>query len=378
MRLLLFGILLLVVSLPVGYTEESAAATELNNQAIQEAQAGHLTEAVSLLRQAWELAPSDSKIRSNFSQALTDQALALRRSGRTEQAVKLFRESVQVDAANGRAWIELGNLCYLELNDFDQAIDCWKQARGLVPASHWQAVSERLSQAERDRMIERRFAAYPTEHFQIRFPGPEYEEMAVRIGQWLETEYDLFSKELGVSPRPTVILYGGKDFERLSARRDWSIGFYDGRIRIRIEDIGTPYEPQILSHELAHAFLHEAYGNRIPTWLHEGYAQLKEPPRMLSPREKELESRLVSGTAWIPLKWLDSRFEQPSNTEDVGRAYMESRIVAQFLINAHGMERFKEFLERLASGESMEGAFDASFSPSRWSRVEQGILETPR
>ena len=42
----------------------------------------------------------------------------------------------------------------------------------------------------------------------------------------------------------------------------------------------------ILAHELAHAFLREEFGPRLPVWVHEGFAQASKPARPLAPREE--------------------------------------------------------------------------------------------
>ena len=356
--------------------DQPAAASDLNNQAIAEAKEGHLDHAAELLRQACALNPNDSRIQKNLSLALTDlAAVSSEKSGGVEKAFGLLQEAVALFSGNGLAWVRLGDLDYLERNDFSNAVEAWKKANGLIPEQQWQAVAARISQAERDQSVERQFATETTDHFQVRFPSPEHRPSALEVGSVLERRYQLLAQELGDLPaRVTVILYRTGEFKKISSRFDWALGFYDGRIRMRLEDVGTRWEENILAHEMAHAFLHKLYGSHLPVWVHEGYAQLKEPERPFSAKEQEIEAGVSARTLWVPLKWLDLHFQQPTDRTDVDRSYAEARIVVRFLMQKHGPERFKNFLSLLASGEQVSAAFDRAFSPSEWAKVEQGIF----
>ncbi len=380
-RLTAYGLLVPVACayglwLTSAFSENADAATELNNQAIQQGKAGNVEQAVGLLREAAELSPGDPLIRTNLSMALSDLGQRHAKEGRTEEALRLLKEAVGLHPENGSALALMGDLHYLEKNDFVQAIQSWKQAHRFLPAAQGRILSDRIAQAQRDQAVERRFLAAKTIHFQIRYPSPEDHEKALRVGQILEQAYARISAELDSYPTSiTAIVYGGPEFQQVNARRDWALGFYDGRIRIRLEEIGTEREAWVLPHELAHAFLQETYGHRLPIWVHEGYAQVHESPRELSSREQAVAQGVALGRNWIPLKWIDSRFEQPTSDEDILRCYGESRRVVEHLISKHGSERFKEFLKRISSGEPVDRAFDQSFAPERWSRVDQGILE---
>ena len=393
---------------------EATTATDLNNQAVLEGRAGRVEEGVALLRQALALAPNDPEIRRNLSSALTDWARTLQAQGPVDRPIALLEEAVQLEPRNGPAWVSLGDLSYFHQSDFDQAIRCWRQARGALTDAQWQPVAERLSQAERDQAVERQFATHETPHFRVRFAAAPLDQggltgrgLAARVGERLEEAYARLQEALGVNPSAlTVILYPPGDLQRLSKRREWGIGFYDGRIRIRQQDLGTNQEARILAHELAHAFLHRAYGPRLPIWVHEGYAQVSEPPRPLfeeqsrwwamtigvsmPPRSQtqtfvhagrsrsdrhKTGAGLVDQTHWVPLQWLDSRFQQPVGSDELERAYRQARMVVAFLINRHGQARFTDFLQRLSKSEAVDAAYEAAFAPSRWSRVAAGHLE---
>ncbi|GEM_PF-1408863 len=350
-------------------------ATELNNRGVQTAQAGHLEEGAGLLRDALRLNPADSEIRRNLSAMLTDWATQLYQVGDVTRATTIVEEAVQDDQTNGRAFVVLGDLAFLTQDDLSKAIGYWQHAHGKIPADQWGAVSRRLAQAERDRAIERSFQGVETAHFRIRFEGAQHQELATDLEMELEQLYQRLATGFGKGPEKlTVLVYTERNFERVAGGRDWAAGLYDGRIRLRADELRTSFRSSIMAHELAHAFLARAYGPRIPKWIHEGFAQSQEP-RPLTDPEQRLMQDAAARQSWIPLKWLDRRFNQPSNLEDLARAYVQSRWVVQQLLQQKGMPTFHELLTRLSGGEPIDRAFDATMNPLRWSRVDVGNFE---
>ncbi len=350
--------------------------TSLNNRGVLEAKAGRLEESVRLLRQASALAPDDKKFRTNLSGVLTDWAAQLEQQGQLDRAVAMLEEAVALHPSNGPALVRLGDFYYVTRSDLSKAVACWKRAHGDVPAQAWQLVSQRITQAELDMRVERVFTSSRTEHFQIRFERAEHGQWVDRLGTLLEQAHTRLSATFGRAPSQlTVILYDVGSFERMAGRRDWALGLYDGRIRLRLDEIGAERVEALIAHELAHAFLTEIYGARIPVWIHEGFAQLQEPAHTLTSRQQELLRGVQSGTNRVPLKWLDQRFVRPSDRDDLERVYVQARWAVEMLIERYGAGRFRLFLERLAAGKAIEQVFDETFAPSKWARFEQSGLD---
>jgi len=376
------SVALAICGMPAGLAvaERSTAdingAIEFNNLGVKAAQAGRFQEGVDYLRKAVSLNPDDGDHKRNLSQMLTDWAMQGHKSGKTAQAIKQLEEATTIAEENGPAWFYLGNIYYLVQSDFKKATYAWKKALKYAPNDKRRAVVDRIARAETDAGVERSFDSMDTAHFTVRTVTPSAKAKAVELGAVLERQYAELSSELGVSPpRLTVIVYPRGKFDRVSGGRDWALGFYDGRIRLSEEDLGTTNQELTLMHELAHAFLHAGFGVALPTWVHEGYAQAKEAERELTPREKKIEDSLNRRTQWIPLKWLDRRFAQPTHDEDILRAYVESRYVVGKLMRRFGAEKFREFLTALSKGQDIEVAFDEAFKPLRWSRADNGSLD---
>jgi len=361
---------------PAQAAPASAQAVEMNNKAIALAKKGKFVNAVSLLRKAASLDPSAPEIRRNLSQTLTDYASQLQTQGKSANAKPLLQEAVQIDSMNGPAWLILGDILYLRESRLEEALSAWQKALAAAPSDKRSLVIDRMNKAKLDQSVERGFAQTSTEHFLIRFRQGFNPEAVAQLGLFMEERYALLATELNVNPQKiTLIIYPLGSFERLNRRSDWAVGMYDGRIRMREDDIGSAHEKTILSHELAHAFLHEGFGGSIPAWIHEGYAQLKEFEPASSVTDQELENALESRNQWIPVKWLDKHFAQPDSDTDVDRAYIEARMAVRRLLERYGAEKFSLFIRKISSGMPVDKAFNEAFRPARFSRFSAGIFE---
>ncbi len=360
---------------PVPSGSRPLTSTDLNNLGVTAAQEGQFDDGVGYLRQALQLNPADTAVHKNLSGMLTDWAARVEQAGDVTRAEQLLQEAVQHDPENGRAFVQLGDLAYFKRSDFSQALAYWKRANGKLPSSEWQAVADRMSQAQRDQAIERRFISAQTVHFDIRLQRQGGVDLEA-VSRLLEEAYHRLISEFGVGPpKVAVIVYTEEDLRRTYNQRDWAVGFYDGRLRLLGNEIGTEFARALVAHELAHAFLHYAYGEALPVWVHEGFAQHMEGSRPHAEEEQRLEAGIVDGTLWIPLKWLDQRFTHPSDRVDVGRAYVEARLVVEVLIARHGVDQFRAFLKALSTGTPAPAAYDMVFAPDRWARTDQSILQ---
>ncbi len=352
----------------------SAESSDLNNRGVLMAQAGRFEEAIALLRQAAAKDTSDPAARKNLSGILTDWAVRLQERGRDADAISALEEATGYDPLNGIAWVMLGDLRYFRRDDPEAAIRAWREAHDKVDPATWQSVGNRLTTAQRDQLIERGFSAKESRHFAIRFQ--ERRDVDVEtLARLLETSYAALAQALGGGPsKLTVIVYTGADLRRVHGQRDWALGFYDGRIRLLVEELGEAALADMVAHELTHAFLQHRYGSRVPIWVHEGYAQLQEPGQPGNAEER-IEEGIRSRAMWVPLKWLDQKFARPSSHDDVARAYAEARVAVESLVAKHGMGRFRTFLAALGKGQPVGAAFDVAFTPSRWARADLGNFD---
>jgi len=355
--------------------QRRAAALILNNRGVIEAKAGRFETGAAALRQALALNPKDIQVRNSLSSVLADWASQLLKDGQTERADTLLQEAIEANPSNGTALTQLGDLAYYTQSNFERAITYWKQANGHVSPSVWHTIADRITQAERDQRIERGFEVGRTAHFNLRGQAEDRAAMDI-LGQKLEMGYEQLAASLGRGPATvTVIVYSADDLKRTYNQRDWSIGFYDGRLRLRRDELTSPILGSLIAHELTHAFLHSLYGNQVPVWVHEGFAQWQEGDHPRSPEETQLEAQMTSRAQWVPLEWLDRRFTHPSGIDDVRKAYAQSRVTVTRMITRCGLVKFRNFLSALKDGTPVEAAYNRTFTPLAWTKINQGFFD---
>lgn len=369
----------LTVALSVSVFPEGAAAQEkitaLNNEGVRLATDGYFSEGASRLREALRLKPDDESVKKNLSGILTDWAVSLRNAGKWDQAEALLKEAVVLEGANGLAWVHLGDLLFLARDDIAGALEAWKNAYQYADSKAQTALAQRVSLAERDRAQDRTLQTRSIGKFHIKYPSDTEETVLKDFEAFLISEHDRQQAFFGSLKQPVIVLlYPAKSFARVAGTRDWAVGLYDGKIRLRIDEIGSTSQEVIVPHELAHAFIRQIYGDHIPMWLNEGLAQLQEPERTLTPEGKRLLKRIRDRNLWVPLPWLDRRFQQPSSQEDLEAAYLQARVAVDALISRFGDESMRRFLKAIASGEPFEEAFDNHFKPHKWKQMAQGVF----
>ena len=135
---------------------------------------------------------------------------------------------------------------------------------------------------------------------------------------------------------------------------EWAAAVFDGQVRLPLDAaLQSDRRDAILTHELAHAFLVDLSGGRIPLWLNEGLAQWLEGRRPSSRPE-------ARGASW--LDELPTRKEfMDLSAEDADLAYSYSLSVTDELMSLHGSTTVVRYLELLAGGVPDEPAFERTF-----------------
>lgn len=116
-----------------------------------------------------------------------------------------------------------------------------------------------------------------------------------------------------------------------------------------------------IRHELAHLvvgqFGSSCVGGRRPTWLEEGLAMYAE-----GEPSQEVQSDLERGVendSFAPLRSLSGPF--PAHGEEAGSAYSQSYSTIQFMREAYGQEKLRQFILLLAGGENSDEALESVY-----------------
>lgn len=205
-----------------------------------------------------------------------------------------------------------------------------------------------------------------TDHFSL-FADPAVPQAALaRAAAGLEAAYGALAARLETSlTQPQiVVIYAGRSYFSLVSVPDWVAGVYDGKIRVAVDPgwEGDSAHSNVLAHELGHALLRQASGDRAPGWLHEGFAQWSEGRRM--PR-RDLAG-VLGGARAVSLAALEARLRGSLDRPAARAAYAQTLSLVEHLVRLRGEGALACLVARLREGSSMEDAL----------RTETGMGET--
>lgn len=169
-----------------------------------------------------------------------------------------------------------------------------------------------------------------------------------------ERAWSSLSHDLGRSPPDPVSI---RIVSEGTMPTDWAEAVFDGQVRLPMPVASSPEtRDHVLRHELAHAFLVDFSGGRIPLWLNEGLAQWLEgrrPGTLPDARSATWLDELPTRTNFMDL-----------SAEDAGLAYSYSLAVTGELMLLHGSVALLRYLDLLAGGAREEDCFQQAFGRS--------------
>lgn len=285
-------------------------------------------------------------------------AATLMRTGHAAEALSYAQHAANIAPDSPDAIAMLGFVQFASDHTPD-AIRSWKKSLTLRPDS---TVSQYLARAERESSAESDFSQRESSHFNLHFEGKDTSESFRRdLLATLDSEYDDLVRDLGYSPHNTiaVTLYTQQAFFDVTQAPSWSGAINDGKLRIPVSGVQSVTRDlaRVLKHELTHSFVSQMSGNRCPTWLNEGIAQIEEGKSAAS-YGHQLAQMYASGNE-IPLNVLEGSFMNFSAPEATA-AYAESLAVTEYIRDAYGMSEVARVLERLSQGSSTEAALRAA------------------
>jgi tetratricopeptide (TPR) repeat protein len=285
-------------------------------------------------------------------------AATLMRTGQASEALPYAQHAANVAPDSADAIAMLGFVQFASDHTPD-AIHSWKKSLALRPDA---TVSQYLARAERESSAESDFSQRESSHFNLHFEGKDTSENFRRdLLATLDSEYDDLVRDLGYSPHNNiaVTLYTQQAFFDVTRAPSWTGAINDGKLRIPISGVHgvTPELARVLKHELTHSFVSQMSGNRCPTWLNEGIAQLEEGKSSVS-NGHPLAQLFAAGNE-IPFNMLEGSFMSFSAPEAT-TAYAESLAAAEYVRDAYGMTEIARILEMLSQGSSTEAALRAT------------------
>lgn len=192
----------------------------------------------------------------------------------------------------------------------------------------------------------------------IKYEGTEGNQaLSQEILASLEKSFITLETGLNYSPREsiTVILYPDEVFRDTTQTPSWVGAINDGKIRLPVKGLSRIDENlrRILKHELTHSFIRLKTGDTCPVWLNEGLAQYMagESSRAFF----HLFNRALPGDKLLALRDLERPFVSLPYSQ-ASRAYRESLLAVDYLVNTYGISELQRLLELSGNSGSFEVA----------------------
>jgi hypothetical protein len=220
---------------------------------------------------------------------------------------------------------------------------------------------------------------------QVRYPSRQAEGLAEKILAKVTQTVDALKAKFGSTTWGAnfdIELVLESDFSNLTGAPPWAAAIFDGTIRL-------PFASDLLRrgadsyqiernavHETTHAFLYALCGDRIPSWLGEGLAQIQEGR---SDRSAVQGLKNSFGSSWVTLgksDILDRPFIQVAGSSDVRDLYMRSIVLTAALERSGGPSVWRRFVMQMCTNETplpeaLESTFGGRTSAELWEQYIQ-------
>jgi len=324
-------------------------ARDLSQIGVAYLEAGDTGRAIELLEEAYGWNEQDGLV-------LAELTLAYVRSENYAFA-RFYLELAerQAPAAPPEIYGTLGDV-YYGMNRVEDAVLAWEQferLRGNDPG-----VLRRLSAARQELSLARGQKVLELDDFTIYSDPAIAPDMVDRVGRYLAEDQSAMSGFFGsrLPYAQVVILYAGRAYFSLVSVPDWVGGLFDGKIRISLDPDGgvTPRLEGVLRHELSHALIRHASGDRAPGWLHEGLAQWFEGKRLTIHDQREI----FKNRRPVSLSEMDESFGRKTDRATAQSNYGEALGLVEYLIQNRGEGAIVCLLRDLAEGMPLAEALD--------------------
>ncbi|MGH7230492.1 MAG: peptidase MA family metallohydrolase [Nitrospiraceae bacterium] len=356
---------------------------------------GRYSEAEAKLRALPLNSLSDPAVRMNVATLWNNLGVGQTKTGGPAAGLSAYKTAVGANPRNAHAYLNLV-LAYWELKDPALTTDMLDEAMRLAPhdpmphiilaersiaqddlsnaATHLGHAKDRVLESpkaqaylneymayvDKAKRAEQKFLARGSMHFTVKYDGDEDHAVWTRVLEILEEAYRDIGRQLGYFPsKPIlVVLHTREHFHDATGGPAWSDGLYDpslGRIKIPTQGALTDqaWLTRVLRHEFVHALLDVRMGGRriIPQWLNEGLAmQLAgDPP-------PDIPALIRGDVTVVNLTYLEGPWGGLSPPQAMV-AYLEGNSATRYLIDRYGMDRVRDVLDKMATGQPFAPAF---------------------
>jgi hypothetical protein len=238
-----------------------------------------------------------------------------------------------------------------------EVVKYWTVAVSLNP--ELTAIKQQLDRLKKESSVEDKFREKNYMYFEVKYEGYEREDLALKVVEILHEAYTKIGYDFRYYSfqKIPVIIYTKEQFQEMTGMPDWIEGLFDGIIRVTASTIEGEDDRlrNILYHEYTHALLYKKTGNNLPVWLNEGLAQYEEPTRNdMQMDDITFLKRYLSQGNLIALSDLSKALMHRENKEQLGLAYLEAKLLVQYINELYYFYRIVSILDGLESGKDID------------------------
>lgn len=282
---------------------------------------------------------------------LYNQAVEFYQKNEFDLAREALKDSLSYDPRNAFAHELLGDIAYYE-QKLGEAEEHYLAAFRVRARND---LKEKIFRTKKERKVEATLTHYPEEHFIIMYRGEEKGIEGYGLSEALRKAYREVGQDLGYffKHKVPVLLYDEKEFRDLIRAPHWTIGVYDGKIRLPAYEKGfSQVEIQkVMRHELTHAFVVEISRRFCPPWLNEGLAEYEESK--ISAPDLTVFRAAVRSKTLFPIETLlgQEKLLEVKDPLEAELFYEQSFQLVSYLAKRYGMFPLRKMLEEFAEGK---------------------------
>jgi hypothetical protein len=155
------------------------------------------------------------------------------------------------------------------------------------------------------------------------------------------------------------------EFQRKAYLDPWTGGIHSNNDLFIIRNPAFKFKGHSLGHEVTHLVIYRFFGNGIPLWLNEGYAEFASLRAHASFMKARGYVAFIPGPKFseadfIPLKTLTEILTYPKDDHQVEVFYSESEKLVRFLASEDSA-KMVEFIDQMAKGNRFDSALWKAF-----------------
>ena len=198
--------------------------------------------------------------------------------------------------------------------------------------------------------------------------------VATPVSVEAEFYYRVIAKDLGKDTsrwerKAHIFIFESPDdwrqFQTRARLDPWTGGVHVRNELFLPRDPAQKFKGNTLGHETAHLVLNRFYGDNVPLWLNEGYAEYIAiicHASFFRARGYQARPRFhfLPSADYLPLKQLTEAVAYPTDVRQIEIFYTESEVLVRFLAG-EDKAKFTQLLDHLSKGSSFETALRLSF-----------------